>query len=193
MLTFFLFGHSAFSQHFLCLLFLSTAPCKVMFELTGNVRTTPGGLDTREWQCKNTDYRFWQEKNQGHKSFNSGAFNKKLKVLQNPFKYGIVIAARAKALLHHRKRNDLSDLTRDMPVSNFYSMAENLPHLVRAMKMIVSTGVPNSFFNNAFVKDYLSHLNPKHRTIYRRTLLRLLRVFVACQDKEVRGSDTTDC
>ena len=57
-------------------------------------------------------------------------------------RFGIEVAARAKALLHHRLRDDLTDLTSKKPSSNFYSMAENLPHLVRAMKMIVSTGVP---------------------------------------------------
>lgn len=35
------------------------------------------------------------------------------------------------------------------------------------------------------MKDFCKHLNPKHRTIYRRTLLRLLRVFVDYQNREV--------
>ena len=64
-------------------------------------------------------------------------------------------------------------------------MAEDLPHHVRAMKMIASSGVPNSFFDNVFVKDYIANLEPRHRVIYRRTLLQLLRVFVDCQNKEV--------
>ena len=52
--------------------------------------------------------------------------------------------------------------------------------------MVVSTGVANSFFDNPFVKDYLKNLNEKHRLKYRWTLIRLLRVYVAEQDKEVR-------
>lgn len=64
-------------------------------------------------------------------------------------------------------------------------MAEDLPHHVRAMKGIASSGVPNSFFGNVFIRDYLAKLAPGHRAIYRRTLIRLLRVYVDCQNKEV--------
>ena len=68
---------------------------------------------------------------------------------------------------------------------DFYNMAEDLPHHVRAMKAVVSSGVPNSLFDNVFFRDYLSRLQPRHRAIYHRTLLRLLRVYVDCQNKEV--------
>ena len=64
-------------------------------------------------------------------------------------------------------------------------MAEDLPHHVRAMKAVASSGVPNSFFDNVFIRDYLSKLEPRHQAIYRRTLLRLLRVYVDCQNQEV--------
>ena len=64
-------------------------------------------------------------------------------------------------------------------------MAKELPYHVRSMKGIVFSGVPNSFFDNVFIRDYLANLAPRHRAIYRRTLLRLLRVYVDCQNKEV--------
>lgn len=69
--------------------------------------------------------------------------------------------------------------------TDFFTMAEDLPHHVRAMKAVASSGVPNSLFDNAFFRDYLGSLQPRHRAIYRRTLLRLLRVYVDCQNKEV--------
>ena len=68
---------------------------------------------------------------------------------------------------------------------NFYTMAEDLPYHVRAMKAVASSEMPNFFFNNVFVRAYLAKLQPQHRAIYRRILLRLLRVYVDCQNKEV--------
>ena len=53
------------------------------------------------------------------------------------------------------------------------------------MKAVASSGIPNSFFDDVFVRGYLAKLQPRHRAIYRRTLLLLLRVYVDCQNKEV--------
>ena len=69
--------------------------------------------------------------------------------------------------------------------TDFFTMAEDLPHHVRAMKAVASSGVPNSLFDNAFFRDYLASLQPRHYAIYRRTLLHLLRVHVNRQNKEV--------
>ena len=101
-------------------------------------------------------------------------------------KFGIAESTRAKYLLNHRIRKRRFAVDHHGKDTYFFSMAEDLPHHVRAMKVVASTGVPNSFFNNAFVKEYCAHLEPRHRPIYRRTLLRLLSVFVDCQIKEVR-------
>ena len=68
---------------------------------------------------------------------------------------------------------------------NFYTIAEDFSHHVCAMKAVASSRVSNSFFDNVFVRGYLAKLQPRHRAIYRRTLLRLLRVYVDCQNKEV--------
>lgn len=94
------------------------------------------------------------------------------------------MATRADFILRNRTLKNAMP-ARQLAKTDFFSMADDLPHHVRAMKMVASSGVPNSFFDNVFVKDYLAHLEPQHRAIYRRTLLRLLRVFVDCQNKEV--------
>ena len=150
---------------------------------------TPTGWLTRQWRLKNSNYTFIQQSNPGKATWNTGCFNKKLKIISTDsnLKFGMAASTRAGLILRNRQSKNVPNF-RMITGSNFYSMAEDLPHHVRAMKAIVSSGVPNSFFNNVFVKDYLGNLQPLHRAIYRRTLLRLLRVFVDCQSKEVSDS-----
>ena len=55
--------------------------------------------------------------------------------------------------------------------SNFFTMAQDLLHHVRAMKAVASSKVPNLFVGNGFVRDYLASLKPHHRAIYHHRLL----------------------
>ena len=147
-----------------CFLFVSLLiafQLQCLFKLTGNTSTTNSGIATREWQHKNAPYAFWQGRNKRNKSWNTGVYNKKLEVLAygSSLKYGIEVRTRAKCVLGHRKNNKPAGLTGS---TNIYSAAENLPHLVRAMQLIVSTGAVNSFFDNPFVKDFCRHLNDRH-------------------------------
>ena len=160
--------------------------------MTGDpTQPTPNGCSTRQWRLISTDYTFNQQTNPGKGTWNTGCFNKKLKIIAKDakLKFGLQLATRADFILRNRSLKNAMP-ARQLAQTDFFSMAEDLPHHVRAMKMVASTGVPNSFFENVFVKDYLANLEPRHRAIYRRTLLRLLRVFVDCQNKEVSNRYT---
>ena len=131
-------------------------------------------------------YKFSQQTNPGKETWNTGCFNKKLKVIAKDasLRFGLVASTRASFVLRNRLMKSPGP-SRHQDGVNFFTIAEDLPHHIRAMKAVVSSGVPNSFFQNVFVRDYLAKLAPRHRAIYRRTLLRLLRVYVDCQNKEV--------
>lgn len=159
-----------------------------IFELTCQpTNPTPNGSQTRQWRLKDSEYTFLQQTNPGKDTWNTGCFNKKLKIISKDafLKFGLVLSTRAGVVLRNRqaKGAEVHHLCLQSP--NFYTMAEDLPHHMRAMKAVASSGVPNSFFNNVFVRAYLGKLQPRHRAIYRRTLLRLLRVYVDCQNKDV--------
>ena len=113
------------------------------------------GLISREWKHKYSDYSFLQQENPGKKSFNTGVFNKKLLIMaeNRKMKFGIAESTRAKYLLNHRDRKRRIAVDHHGKDTSFFSMAEDLPHHVHEMKVVASTGVPNSFFNNAFVKE----------------------------------------
>ena len=137
---------------------------------------------------KNSQYTFLQQRNPGKDTWNTGYFNKKLKIISKDdrSKFGLALSTRASIVLHNlqAKNGGLeAHLGRQQP--KFYTMAEDLPHHVRAMKAVASSGVPHSFFDNVFVHGCLEKLQPLHRAVYRRTFLRLLCVCVDCQNKEV--------
>ena len=140
-----------------------------------DTRPTPNGCNTRKWRLlhfKQPNYTFMQQSNPGKNTWNTGCFNKKLKVIAKDAKlrFGLVASTRAAFILRHRKAKTPFP-TRQLVKPGFFSMAEDLPHHVRAMKMIASSGVPNSFFDNVFVKDYIANLEPRHWVIYRCTFL----------------------
>ena len=67
----------------------------------------------------------------------------------------------------------------------YYSFEEDLyNHICEAM-MILSTGCPMSFFSNPFVKDWLRHLDQKHRPVYHLKLLRIIRCIIDVLQNEV--------
>ena len=70
----------------------------------------------------------------------------------------------------------------------YYSFEEDLEHHVREAMVILATGCPMSFFNNPFVKDWLRHLDPKHRPVYRMKLLRIIRCISDVLNTEVKHS-----
>ena len=67
----------------------------------------------------------------------------------------------------------------------FFSFEEDLPHHINEAIVIVTTGVPTSFFTNYHVCQWLSQLNPKHCPVYREKLLRLLCVINFVLNKEI--------
>ena len=82
-----------------------------------------------------------------------------------------VLSTRASVVLRNRQAKGAEVHHLCLQAPNFYTMAEDLPHHVRVMKAVATSGVPNSFFNNIFARGYLAKLQPRHRAIYRCTLL----------------------
>ena len=119
------------------------------------------------------------------KTWNTGCFNKKLTIIAKDarLKVGIVSSTRVRFILWNRVMKNAAPARQLLRETGFFSMAEDLPNHVRAMQMVVSSGVPNSFFKNVFP----TNLAPWHWVIYYGTLLQLLCVFVDCKNKEVRG------
>ena len=168
--------------------------CQVDFKLTGKkTKPTPKGLPTREWTHRLLkNYTFLQPMNDGGKTWNTGVWNKRLDALANGDKAekNIVVIARAKFLLRMRKTNGnrvaaKGGLKDDV---GYYSFEEDLEHHVREAMVILSTGCPMSFFNNPFVKEWLRHLDPKHRPVYRLKLLRIIRCINDVLNNEVKLS-----
>ncbi len=48
-----------------------------------SLRMTSKGIETREWKHKLCDYTFWQQKNNGNVTWNTGVFKKKLNAITN--------------------------------------------------------------------------------------------------------------
>jgi hypothetical protein len=72
-------------------------------------------------------------------------------------KFGIVYSTRATFILQNSVTINAAP-ARQLTQTDFFSMVEDLPNHVRAMKTVVSSGVPHSFFKNVFVKDYITKL-----------------------------------
>ena len=68
---------------------------------------------------------------------------------------------------------------------SFYKFEEDLPHHIREASMIILTGSALSFFENPFVRDWLNSLEPRHCSIYRKKLARLICCIIDITTKEV--------
>lgn len=169
---------------------------KVDFELTGVTRTTQKGTPSREWKNKHSPYRFWQQQNSNANTWNTGVFNKKLKSMaNNAMGLGILPKARAQYVLEMRGILQPSGhfmFEVGKPTGNpvkqrvqLFSMEEDLINHVGEAFSIVSSGCPMRIFDDPFVKDFLKLLEPRHRTVYRLKLVRLIRCIVDVQAREV--------
>ena len=66
-----------------------------------------------------------------------------------------------------------------------FEMTKDPLHHMRAMKGVVLLGVIGRLFDNPYMKEYTTHLEARYRPICWRTLVRLSRILVDCQTKEV--------
>ncbi len=96
------------------------------------------------------------------KTWNTDYFNKKLTMIANGKKTRIVSSARAKLILSKCVTKNAAPSRQLSTKNNFFSMVDNLPHHICAMKMVVSSGNSNSFSKNVIVKDYIANLAPQH-------------------------------
>ena len=147
---------------------------------------TNKGVPTRVWRHKvHTDFKFSQGMNHGHKTWNTGVWVKKLKMIvankANSFSEESI--SRANYVLSKRE----NDGKTAPPVKgmSFYPFEEYLPNHIRETYVIICTGSPMSFFDNPYVRDLLSGLNPRHRPVYRSKLTKLLRCVTDVSQKEV--------
>ena len=141
--------------------FLISLQC--LFELTDvPAKTTPSGCRTRLWRLKNSDYTFLQQANPKNLTWNTGCFNKKLRIIckDASLKFGLVSSTRADLILQHWLMKGIAPL-REYFKTIFFTMADDLPHHVRAMKAVASSGVP-IFFNLTTLFPGLSFQPPTH-------------------------------
>ena len=125
--------------------------------------------------------------NIGNKTWNTGVWAKKLKMISanknKAFTFSYEARARANYILNKRE----TDGAVSPPVKGigFFPFEEDLPHHIRETFVIVCTGSPMSFFENPYVKDMLTGLSPRHRPVYRKKLTKLLRCVADVSQKEV--------
>ena len=102
------------------------------------------------------------------------------------------VAAQTRAKYILSKRNVFSKGVAggqiDMPYKSigFFSFEENLHHQVNEAKMMISCGLTCTFFENQYVRKTLQDLQPRHRPVYRKKLLRLVRCVIDESGEEVR-------
>ena len=129
--------------------------------------------------------------NDGNKSWQTGVWNKRLHTLitGRAAKGNVTVIARAKYLLKMRKGKESPKTPGGDTVSGDdnspYSFEVDLHNHICEALMILSTGVPLSFFSNPFVKDWLRKLDRRHRPVYRVKLLRIIRCISDVQKSEV--------
>ena len=68
----------------------------------------------------------------------------------------------------------------------FYPFEEEIDTHIHEAIASVSTGSIVSFYQNPFVKSWLSHMDPRHRPVYRSKLGKLVRCINDVLSEEVR-------
>ena len=119
--------------------------------------------------------------------WNSGVWNKQLRALASgrQAEKNVKVIACAKYLLKMKTAGPVRAHSSLLHSDKYYSVEEDLYQHIREAMMILSTGCPMSFFSNPFVKDWLRHLDPKHRPVYRLKLLRIIRCIIDVLQNEV--------
>ena len=122
---------------------------------------------------------FWQQKNRGNKTWNTGVWNKKLLTLSNGNVKeaigNVLVVTRAKYMLFRRENGGPNvKLSKPGKGMGFYTFEEDLHHHINEAISIISSGSPLSFYNDPFVKAMLKGLNPLHRPVYRNKLAKII-------------------
>ncbi len=107
------------------------------------IRKTPKGFDKQEWRhIRLRKFVFWQPKNVGYKTWDTGMFGKKLSQFSKTDGPAIEISIVIKrAWLIIEIRAMTSKTPHPMKGDGFYKFEEDLPHHVREALAIASTGV----------------------------------------------------
>lgn len=158
----------------------------ITFHQCHSSKTKKGIVDTREWKHKRGKFSFNQQKNVRNVTWNTGCFTRKLEILAKGCKRDFLgektAIAHAKYILDMRQKNLL---VRPSKRKSFFPFEEDLIHHIDDALMICSTGVTLSFFGNPFVRNWLMHLEPRHRPIYRLKLTRAIRCIQDVLQSEV--------
>ena len=126
--------------------------------------------------------------NPGNKSWNTGVFKRKLITLANGSIVGrdLATVSKAKFILARREGGIFGGYEpRAHAPLKFFPFEEDLDHQIREGLLICGTGVATSFFDNAFVRDYVKALEPRHRVVYRLKLVRIIRCIMDVLQSEV--------
>ena len=160
---------------------------------------TKSGLLTQVWKHRDCDYSFQQQMNMGNRTWNTGVFGVKLKCLANG-NIKVILKGLANANINHisnfksiracaayilRRRAQASTTYVTTSGKGYFPFEEDIDHQIREAVVICTTGVSTSFFSNPYVKDLLRNLEPRHRTVYRKKLTRIVRCIMDVSQSEV--------
>ena len=123
-------------------------------------------------------------------------FTKKMKpFLKETMKHGVYAVARVRYVLEMRGIIPASGLFKLAPCATpcnslaaKFSMEDDLINHILQTLTIMSSGAPMRFYDDPFGRNFLAKLEPRHRPIFRKKLVRLVRCVVDTQSKEVRLS-----
>ena len=182
-------GKSCWCDHFI-LCTASHTDYFIHILATTVFRTTESGFNTQEWTHRSFDFKFPQQRNIGNKTWQTGVFKRKLEVVakgKNKEMRGHTASInRAKYILSKRSTNP--NIGPVKPAAGFFKFEEELTLHIREALVICSTGVSASFFSNPYVRDLLQSLQPRHRTLYHKKMIRIIRCVMDCQQNEVSNN-----
>ena len=110
------------------------------FVLTGEIGTTPAGLEKQEWKHRECNFKFWQTRNNNSKTWHTEIWKKKIQVLSNlKASLGanhISIVTRMKFLLS--KRENHHSLSSPVKGMGFYPFEEEIDmHIHEAIASVL--------------------------------------------------------
>ena len=101
------------------------------------------------------------------------------------------VAAQTRARYILTKRNNLSTkiACANAEISHktisFFSFEENLDHQINEAIVMIVTGISGTFFENPYVRKFLSDLQPRHHPLFRKKMARVVRCIINESSEEV--------
>ena len=139
------------------------------------------------------EFTFLQAKNKGNRTWHSGIWKKKLEIISHGSRRQVIgsVATTTRVNYILSQRVLFSKGVAGFQVGNpqkgipFFKFEENLSHEVNEAYMMISTGISCSFFENPHVRKTFHDLQPRHRPVHRKKLIRLVRCVIDESGEEV--------